>query len=189
MLILTSSRPLCLYPIKISSSRAVTHLLPHLFPQSLPQAVNRISHSFISAPQKKAAVSSFLLSTNPIQTLMVPLPSVVLIRGNWPSASLSCCSLYLAPLFCLFPLESLHLLVSFKVGSAWQQQKDTAGLWSHLRIFSSLSLPKICSFTKSFFICEAILGVKKVWMLQCYSQLAFEVQELQYKFRTLPSCQ
>ena len=112
MSILTSSRPLCLCPIKISSCRIVTHLLPHPFPQSIPSAVNGISHSFTSAPQKKVAVSSVLLSANPTQVPMVPLRSMLLIRGNRPCASLACCSLNLALLLCLFPLESLHLLVS-----------------------------------------------------------------------------
>lgn len=112
MSILTSPRPLCLCPVKISSSRIVTHLLPHPFPQSLPPAVNGISHSFTSTPQKKATMSSFLLSTNPTQVPVVPLPSMLPIRGSWPCASSACCSLNLALLLSLFPLESLHLPVS-----------------------------------------------------------------------------
>lgn len=164
MSVLTFLLPLCLCPVKISSSRIVTHFWPHPFPQSLPLAVNGISHSFISAPQKKAAVSSFLFSTNPTQVPMVPLPSMLLVRGNWPCASLACCSLNLALLLCLFPLESLHLLVSHlqhQGGSAQQQQEPTAALWSHLRTFSSLSLPKIRLFTKSFFTMRLSVGLRK----------------------------
>lgn len=103
MSILISPRLLCLRPIKISSSRTVTHLLPHPSPQSIPPAVNGISHSFTSAPRNKAAVSSFSLSANPTQVPVVPLPSMLPIRGNCPCASLACCSLNLGLLLCLFP--------------------------------------------------------------------------------------
>lgn len=157
---LFSSRFLC----PPESSRIVTHFLSHPFSQSLPPAVNRICHSFTSAPQNKAAVSSFLLSTNPTQVPRVPLPSLLLIRGKWPCASLACCSMNLTLFPWSLPLEAFSswtVACVIKAGIAQRQRRHTATLWSYPRLFSSLSLPKICLFTRSFPSMRLSTGLRK----------------------------
>lgn len=65
MPILTFPDPLCLHPVKTSSSRIVIHLLPHAFSRSVSPDVTEISHSFTSAPQKNVAMLSYTPQTLP----------------------------------------------------------------------------------------------------------------------------
>lgn len=148
---------LCLHPVKTSSSRIVIHLLPHAFSRSVSPDVTEISHSFTSAPQKNAA----MLSSNTPQTLRkcqwCPYPV-----GRWFQGTALC----LLSLLLIEPRaaalsppfgkpSSLGLpTCSIKVGSAQQQQEHSATVWSHPKMPSSSSLPKIYLFTKSFFIYE-----------------------------------
>lgn len=81
-----------------------------IFPFCPPRCDWALSQLYLSSTEE-CCNASFLHSRNPAKAPMVPLPCKLLIT-EVPCASLACCSLNLVLLLCLFPLESLHLLVT-----------------------------------------------------------------------------
>lgn len=139
---LSSPKPLCLCPMKISSSRIVSHLRPNPFPSLLPQL-------WMGSP-----TISPLLHRRKLHWIPSYFPQT-LPKCSWTWRWSSVSSLWKA----FISWSATH---SIKVGSAQQQQESTVVLWSqHRTVSCSLSLPKICLFTKSFYISRLSMGLRK----------------------------